>query len=82
MRRSLYLHYDKKLERLREYKKRSGGFSLTDRFREPPPGAMTEVRNFIAALARAGKGCKEIKSLVDAAYGDTGHVKKPNKPYH
>jgi hypothetical protein len=31
---------------------------------------MTEVRNFVAALARAGKGCKEIKLLVDAAYGD------------
>jgi hypothetical protein len=31
---------------------------------------MTEVRNFVTALARAGKGRKEIKSLVDAAYGD------------
>ncbi len=36
----------------------------------PPPSAMTEVRNFVAALARTGKGCKEIKLLVDAAYGD------------
>ncbi len=32
---------------------------------------MTEVRNFVAVLARARKGRKEIKSLVDAAYGDT-----------
>jgi hypothetical protein len=31
---------------------------------------MTEVRNFITPLARAGKGCKEIKLLADAAYGD------------
>jgi hypothetical protein len=31
---------------------------------------MTEARNFIAALARAGKSCREIKPLVDAAYGD------------
>ncbi len=36
---------------------------------------MTEVLNFIAALARAGKGCKEIKSLVGAAYGDTAMSK-------
>jgi hypothetical protein len=36
---------------------------------------MTEVRNFVAALARAGKGCKEIKLLVDAAYGDTAMSK-------
>ncbi len=31
---------------------------------------MAEVRDFIAALARAGKSRKEIKPLVDAAYGD------------
>jgi hypothetical protein len=31
---------------------------------------MMEVRNFVAALARAGKSRKEIKPLVDAAYGD------------
>jgi hypothetical protein len=31
---------------------------------------MTEVGDFVAALARAGKGRKEIKPLVDAAYGD------------
>jgi hypothetical protein len=36
---------------------------------------MTEVRNFVAALARARKGCKEIKLLVDAAYGDTAMSK-------
>jgi hypothetical protein len=32
---------------------------------------MTEVRDFVAALARAGKGRKEIQALVDAAYEDT-----------
>jgi hypothetical protein len=31
---------------------------------------MTEVCKFVAALARARKGRKEIKPLVDAAYGD------------
>jgi cytochrome c-type biogenesis protein CcmH/NrfF len=31
---------------------------------------MTEVRDFVAALARAGKSRKEIKPLVGAAYGD------------
>jgi hypothetical protein len=31
---------------------------------------MTEVQNFVAALARTRKGRKEIKSLVDVAYGD------------
>jgi hypothetical protein len=31
---------------------------------------MTEARNFVAALARAGKSCSEIKPLVDAAYTD------------
>jgi hypothetical protein len=36
---------------------------------------MTEVRNFVAALARAGKGRKEIKSLVDAAYGGSAMSK-------
>jgi hypothetical protein len=33
---------------------------------------MTEVRNFVAALARARKSRREIKLLVDAAYGDKG----------
>ncbi len=32
---------------------------------------MTEVCNFVAALARAGKGHKEIKSLVGTTYIDT-----------
>jgi hypothetical protein len=31
---------------------------------------MMEVRDFVAALARAGKSRKEFKPLVDAAYGD------------
>ena len=31
---------------------------------------MTRVRNFVADLARAGKGYAEIQQLVDAAYGD------------
>ncbi len=31
---------------------------------------MTEVRDFVAALARAGKSRKEIKPFLDAAYGD------------
>ena len=31
---------------------------------------MTEVRDFVAALARAGKRRQEIKPLVDSAYGD------------
>jgi hypothetical protein len=31
---------------------------------------MTEVRDFVAALARVGKSRKEIRPLVDAAYGD------------
>jgi hypothetical protein len=31
---------------------------------------MTEVQTFVAALAWARKGRKEIKSLVDAAYVD------------
>jgi hypothetical protein len=31
---------------------------------------MTEVRDFLATLAKAGKSCKEIKPLVDAAYRD------------
>jgi [histone H3]-lysine36 N-dimethyltransferase SETMAR len=30
---------------------------------------MTKVRDFVAGLARAGKSCKEIKNLTDAAYG-------------
>jgi hypothetical protein len=31
---------------------------------------MTGARNFVADLARAGKGYKEIKVMVNAAYGD------------
>jgi hypothetical protein len=31
---------------------------------------MTAVRDFLADLARAGKSQKEIKPLVDVAYGD------------
>ena len=31
---------------------------------------MTEVRDFVAALARAGKRRQEIKPLVDSAYGN------------
>jgi hypothetical protein len=31
---------------------------------------MMEARNFIAALAKAGKSRKDIKPLVDATYGD------------
>jgi hypothetical protein len=31
---------------------------------------MKEVRDFLATLAKAGKSCKEIKPLVDAAYRD------------
>ena len=31
---------------------------------------MTGARNFVADLARAGKGYQEIKEIVDAAYGD------------
>jgi histone-lysine N-methyltransferase SETMAR len=34
-----------------------------------PVHIMTEVRDFIAALARTGKGMKEIKILADRAYG-------------
>jgi hypothetical protein len=41
----------------------------------PPPSAMTEVHNFVAALVRTGKGCKEIKMLVDTAYSDTAMSK-------
>jgi hypothetical protein len=36
----------------------------------PPVSAMTEVRDFVATLPRAGKSSKEIKPLVDAACGD------------
>ncbi len=37
----------------------------------PHPGrALTEERDFVAALARAGKSCKEIKTFVDTVYGD------------
>jgi hypothetical protein len=31
---------------------------------------MTGARNFVADLARAGKGYQEIKEMVDAAYSD------------
>ena len=31
---------------------------------------MTAVRDFVAGLARAGKGFKEIQETVNAAYGD------------
>ena len=31
---------------------------------------MTEVRDFVAALARAGKTFAEIKTMCEAAYGD------------
>jgi hypothetical protein len=31
---------------------------------------MTRVRDFVADLARAGKGYLEIKETVEAAYGD------------
>jgi hypothetical protein len=31
---------------------------------------MMEVHNFVAMLARAGKGSKDIKSSVNAAFGD------------
>jgi hypothetical protein len=31
---------------------------------------MTGARNFVADLARAGKGYQEIKEIVDAAYSD------------
>ncbi len=30
---------------------------------------MTEVRDFVAALARAGKTFQEIKTMCEAAYG-------------
>ncbi len=36
----------------------------------PPVSALTEVWDFVAVLARARKSRKEIKPLVDAAYGD------------
>jgi hypothetical protein len=39
----------------------------------PPPlrhCSMTGARNFVADLARAGKGYQEIKVMVDAAYSD------------
>jgi hypothetical protein len=31
---------------------------------------MTQVRDFLASLARAGKSAAEIQKLADAAYGD------------
>jgi hypothetical protein len=39
----------------------------------PPPhpaAAMTKVRDFVAGLARSGKSAAEIKTIVDAAFGD------------
>ncbi len=36
----------------------------------PPVSAVTEVRNFVAACARARKSWKDIKPLVDASYID------------
>jgi hypothetical protein len=39
----------------------------------PPPlpaAAMTKVHDFIADLDRRGKSAAEIKTVVDAAYGD------------
>jgi hypothetical protein len=41
---------------------------------------MTEVRDFVAALARTGKGRKEIQTLVDAAYGDKTMSKSQINP--
>jgi hypothetical protein len=35
-----------------------------------PTATMTGVRDFVAGLARAGKGFKEIQETVNAAYGD------------
>ncbi len=35
-----------------------------------PAAAMTQVRDFVAGLARAGKSASEIKKLVDDAYRD------------
>jgi hypothetical protein len=31
---------------------------------------MLKARDFVAALARAGKSYREIKEMVDAAFGD------------
>jgi hypothetical protein len=31
---------------------------------------MSKARDFVAALARAGKSYQEIKEMVDAAFGD------------
>lgn len=36
---------------------------------------MTRVRNFVADLARAGKGYHEIKQMTDAAYADMALTK-------
>jgi hypothetical protein len=36
---------------------------------------MTKVRDFVAGLARAGKGANKIKSLTDAAFGDKSLTK-------
>jgi hypothetical protein len=39
----------------------------------PPPlpaAAMTKVHDFIADLDRRGKSAAEIKTVMDAAYGD------------
>jgi [histone H3]-lysine36 N-dimethyltransferase SETMAR len=36
----------------------------------PPHSAMSPIRDFVAGLARAGKGCKEIEKTIAAAYKD------------
>ncbi len=35
-----------------------------------PAGFMSTLRDFIAALVRAGKNCAEIQYTMKAAYGD------------
>jgi hypothetical protein len=35
-----------------------------------PVRTMAEARNLVAAIARAGKSCQQIKPLVGAATGD------------
>ncbi len=41
-----------------------------------PVDTMTRVQDFVADLARAGKGYLEIKETVEAAYGDKALKKK------
>jgi hypothetical protein len=41
---------------------------------------MTSVQNFVADLARAGKGYLEIKETVEAAYGDKALRKRQFMP--